>query len=116
MGITVSVVVVSEELVLLPVSTGIDEGVAVGADVGIIVSVAVVDVPVGASVGISVGGSVVTHLESTQTYTSSVEQHMLTAAPMSSTSQISPGGTHLISVPVGLGVLETRGASFGSMQ
>ena len=92
---------VSEELELLTDSIGIAVGILVGIDVGIDVGILVgidvgtpVVVPVGMSVGMSVGGSGTTHLESTHTLLD--EQHILIGSPISSNSQIPPGGTHVL--------------------
>ena len=88
---------VREELELLTDSIGIAVGILVGFDVGILVGIDVgtpVGMSVGIPVGVSVGGSGTTHLESTHTL--SGEQHILIGSPISSNSQIPPGGTHVL--------------------
>ena len=87
----------SEELELLTDSIGIVVGILVGILVGIDVGILVgidVGTPVVVPVGMSVGGSGTTHLESTHTLLD--EQHILIGSPISSNSQIPPGGTHVL--------------------
>ena len=92
----------------LPAATqgeGIDEGDGVGAELGLAEGFMLGSgdgIDEGDSdsipVGIIVGGSVAIHLESTHALLG--EQHSLMGSPASSTSQMPPAGTHVLSLGV----------------